>query len=599
MADNEETTHDRKNRERDEQRQKERSNKLKKSKYLENIIDRKNVEIYNIYIQLKMNIRIARELYKLKPEHIDSGSLPVSIYYKEKEYFYEEGTFDKYRESIKLLKGINFDETAVEDTDAELETNKRKKLKLPEYIYDNRDDNRGKQKYIFDKEGILCDNRGKPGFIEEGINLMKHAPRPRSEEGISLYDVLCEDLAYTLDEDYKNDKQNSYLKSLQKIAEEEEEERKKDEEFLGEKFLVLGKEFLGSESDRILFMDLLDKQRKLFDEEKKELTDIELVEDLKNKFRIVETLRSEKVIDITTLPLASRILRDVMKEGDYSYLENPGSKDIELYNNLVYSTDLLSTELYKPYFFFDKKIYFFLVLLEPDSTKNESNSTKYSSHINNIIKFTKNEEGTVIEDDDLVRKYKANKISINESIRYLIDNAPKSREGISLYDAINETINETGEAGAAAEAAAEGGGKRKSKGNSKKVSKKPVVSQKKQSECKEILGKKMKIYKMPDSRKEYVKYKGELLHISDYKDLMKQKAMVKTKTKTKTKVTKETKATQQKAIEKTKTKTKETKETNVTKATQQKAIEKTKTKTKTKTKETKATQQKAKSKAKK
>jgi hypothetical protein len=47
------------------------------------------------------------------------------------------------------------------------------------------------------------------------------------------------------------------------------------------------------------------------------------------------------------------------------------------------------------------------------------------------------------------------------------------------------------------------GGKRKSKGNSKKVSKKPVVSQKKQSECKEIFGKKMKIYKMPDSRKEY------------------------------------------------------------------------------------------------
>jgi hypothetical protein len=319
---------------------------------------------------------------------------------------------------------------------------------------------------------------------------------------------------------------------------------------------------------------------KIFDEEKKKLTDIELVEDLKNKFRIVETLRSEKVIDITTLSLASRILRDVMKEGDYSYLENPGSKDIELYNNLVYSTDLLSTELYKPYFFFDKKIYFFLVLLEPDSTKNESNSTKYSSHINNIIKFTKN-------DDDLVRKYEANKISINESIRYLIDNAPKSREGISLYDAINKTINETGEAGAAAEAAAEGGGKRKSKGKSKKVSKKPVVSQKKQSIYKEIFGKQMKIYKMPDSRKEYVKYKGELLHISDYKDLMKQKAMVKTKTKTK-----ETKATQQKAIAKTKTKTKET---NVTKVTRQKAIEKTKTNV---TKETKATQQKAKAKSK-
>lgn len=76
------------------------------------------------------------------------------------------------------------------------------------------------------------------------------------------------------------------------------------------------------------------------------------------------------------------------------------------------------------------------------------------------------------------------------------------------------------------------GGKRKSKSKSKKVSRKPVVSQKKQSIYKEIFGKQMKIYKMPDSRKEYVKYKGELLHISDYKDLMKQKAIAKTMSKT-------------------------------------------------------------------
>jgi len=68
-----------------------------------------------------------------------------------------------------------------------------------------------------------------------------------------------------------------------------------------------------------------------------------------------------------------------------------------------------------------------------------------------------------------------------------------------------------------------------SKINSKKVSNKPVVSQKKHSIYKEILGKKMKIYKMPDSQKEYVKYKGELHHISDYKDLMKQKAKPKAK----------------------------------------------------------------------
>jgi cation transport regulator ChaB len=114
-------------------------------------------------------------------------------------------------------------------------------------------------------------------------------------------------------------------------------------------------------------------------------------------------------------------------------------------------------------------------------------------------------------------------------------------------DSINEylanmEIAEAAEAAAKAKAEAEaaakagqGGGKRKSKGKSKKVSKKPVVSQKKQSIYKEIFGKKMKIYKMPDSRKEYVKYKGELHHIADYKDLMKQKANAKPKAKTKPK----------------------------------------------------------------
>ena len=75
------------------------------------------------------------------------------------------------------------------------------------------------------------------------------------------------------------------------------------------------------------------------------------------------------------------------------------------------------------------------------------------------------------------------------------------------------------------------GGKRISKGKSNKVAKKPVVSQTKQSVYKEIFGKQMKIYKMPDSRKEYVKYKGELHPISEYKSLMKQKAMAKSKPK--------------------------------------------------------------------
>ena len=69
----------------------------------------------------------------------------------------------------------------------------------------------------------------------------------------------------------------------------------------------------------------------------------------------------------------------------------------------------------------------------------------------------------------------------------------------------------------------------KSGGKPKAKSKKNKISQKKQSEYKEILGKKMKIYKMPDSRKQYVRYKGELHSISDYKNLMKQKAAAKAK----------------------------------------------------------------------
>ena len=67
------------------------------------------------------------------------------------------------------------------------------------------------------------------------------------------------------------------------------------------------------------------------------------------------------------------------------------------------------------------------------------------------------------------------------------------------------------------------GGKRKSKDKSKKVSKKSIVFQKKEIQYKVICGKQMKIYKMPDSRKEYVKYKGELHPISDYKNILKQK----------------------------------------------------------------------------
>ncbi len=59
------------------------------------------------------------------------------------------------------------------------------------------------------------------------------------------------------------------------------------------------------------------------------------------------------------------------------------------------------------------------------------------------------------------------------------------------------------------------GGNLKVKGQKKKTLKHPV------SQYKAVLGKRMKIYKKPDSRKEYVKYKGELVSLVEYKNLMK------------------------------------------------------------------------------
>ena len=61
------------------------------------------------------------------------------------------------------------------------------------------------------------------------------------------------------------------------------------------------------------------------------------------------------------------------------------------------------------------------------------------------------------------------------------------------------------------------GGKLKVKGQKKKTLTPPV------SQYKEVLGKRMKIYKKPDSRKEYVKYKGELVPLVEYKNLIKHK----------------------------------------------------------------------------
>ena len=135
-----------------------------------------------------------------------------------------------------------------------------------------------------------------------------------------------------------------------------------------------------------------------------------------------------------------------------------------------------------------------------------------------ITKENKEKYNKIIEDyENLLKDNETAIESINTEIRESIPNVTEN------------LLKETKDLGLT-------GGKRKSKGKSKKVAKKPVASQKKQSIYKEILGKQMKIYKMPDSRKEYVKYKGDLHLITDYKSLiMKQKANAKPKAKPKPK----------------------------------------------------------------
>ena len=67
------------------------------------------------------------------------------------------------------------------------------------------------------------------------------------------------------------------------------------------------------------------------------------------------------------------------------------------------------------------------------------------------------------------------------------------------------------------------------KGQKKITSKKTVVSQNKENKYQEVLGKRMKIYKKPDSRKEFVRYKGELVPLVEYKKSMKEIVRAKNK----------------------------------------------------------------------
>ena len=136
----------------------------------------------------------------------------------------------------------------------------------------------------------------------------------------------------------------------------------------------------------------------------------------------------------------------------------------------------------------------------------------YKKNSNKIFEVTSIKEDSIILDSYLNNKNKyLQPILFKQIIETEKNKEIKSIIRLSIPIAVPVKINN------------KDGGKFKKKSQKKKTFKKPVVSQNKENKYKEVLGKRMKIYKKPDYRKEYVKYKGELVPLVEYKNLMKHK----------------------------------------------------------------------------
>jgi hypothetical protein len=187
-----------------------------------------------------------------------------------------------------------------------------------------------------------------------------------------------------------------------------------------------------------------------------------------------------------------------------------------------------------------------------DESKQEINKTKYQTTNDEFKNTAVNDYVNQIRDSDNFKEYFKDDDAVDSVKNILFDDLVKYEDSMNksykrwkkIYEEhhkennyaqeVKDPLNKSDVAHQMSRLQLGAGYKKNSKNkiNSKKVSNKPIVSQNKHSIYKEIFGKKMKIYKMPNSRMEYVKYKGELYHISDYKDLMKQKAIAKTMSKT-------------------------------------------------------------------
>lgn len=177
-----------------------------------------------------------------------------------------------------------------------------------------------------------------------------------------------------------------------------------------------------------------------------------------------------------------------------------------------------------------------------DESKQKINKTKYKTTNDEFKNTAVNDYVNQIRDSDNFKEYFKDDDAVDSVKNILFDDLVKYEKRMNEEmwqkhqeeEAWAQIIKDRLLVANMSKLNIKGGYKKNSKNkiNSKKVSNKPIVSQNKHSIYKEIFGKKMKIYKMPNSRMEYVKYKGELYHISDYKDLMKQKAIAKTMSKT-------------------------------------------------------------------
>jgi hypothetical protein len=201
---------------------------------------------------------------------------------------------------------------------------------------------------------------------------------------------------------------------------------------------------------------------------------------------IIEITRKNKDTNTNTNP---NTIKEVFDNFDYNITtqqyELANKKYEESIKRLINITKytILNNDIYKKYI---KSVHF------PEDDDKSSDTTideKPQESLEKLIKTLRDivNENTYIE--YIINKYKRDSISKEQIYKELIEHLKNIKYSSLTINKRDETLEQSG-------------------GNNKQY--------------KEILGKRRRIYKIKGSRKEHVKYKGELIPVSDYKKLVKK-----------------------------------------------------------------------------